>query len=60
MSGTILLVEDNPDDAELTRLALERLRKGAQVVHLTDGAQALDFLGDASRAASRRPPTATW
>jgi two-component system response regulator len=54
MSRMILLIEDNPDDAELTRLALERLKKGAQVVHLTDGAQALDFLGDATRAAQVR------
>ena len=51
MGRTILLVEDNPDDAELTRLALERLKKGAQVVHLTDGAQALDFLADEARVA---------
>ena len=53
-SGTILLVEDNPDDAELTRLALERLKKDARVVHLTDGAQALDYLGDEARAAQVR------
>jgi CheY-like chemotaxis protein len=44
MSQIILLVEDNPDDAELTRLALERLRKGAKIVHVTDGAQAIDYL----------------
>ena len=44
MSQTILLVEDNPDDAELTRLALERLRKDAKIVHVTDGAQAIDYL----------------
>jgi CheY-like chemotaxis protein len=44
MSGKILLVEDNPDDAELTRLALERLHKDSRVVHVTDGAQALDYL----------------
>ena len=44
MSQVILLVEDNPDDAELTRLALERVRKDAKVVHVTDGAQALDYL----------------
>lgn len=54
MNGTILLVEDNPDDAELTRLALERLKKGSQVTHLTDGVQALDFLSDAARAAQVR------
>lgn len=54
MDGTILLIEDNPDDAELTRLALERLKKEARVVHLTDGAQALAYLGDEARAAQVR------
>jgi CheY-like chemotaxis protein len=55
MSGTILLVEDNPDDAELTRLALARLKKqDTRVVHLTDGAQALDYLSDEARAAQVR------
>jgi two-component system response regulator len=44
MSGSIILVEDNPDDAELTKLALDRVRGGLRVVHLTDGAQALDYL----------------
>jgi two-component system response regulator len=44
MAGRILLVEDNADDAELTRLALERHRLGNRVVHLTDGAQALEYL----------------
>jgi len=54
MSETILLVEDNPDDAELTRLALERLKKDVRVVHLTDGAQALDYLADEARASQVR------
>ena len=44
MAGTILLVEDNADDAELTRLALERHRLGNRVVHLTDGALAIEYL----------------
>ena len=44
MTGRILLVEDNADDAELTRLALERHRLGNRVVHLTDGAQAIEYL----------------
>ena len=44
MASSILLVEDNADDAELTRLALERHQLGSRVVHLTDGAQAIDFL----------------
>lgn len=44
MASRILLVEDNADDAELTRLALERHQLGGRVVHLTDGAQAIEYL----------------
>jgi len=40
----ILLVEDNPDDAELTTLALERHRLGGQLAVATDGAEALELL----------------
>lgn len=52
--GTILLVEDNPDDAELTRLALDRLGKFARVVLLGDGAQVMDYLADDLRASQVR------
>jgi CheY-like chemotaxis protein len=44
MPGIILLVEDNADDAELTRLALERHNLGSRVVHVTDGALAIEYL----------------
>ena len=45
-SRTIILIEDDPDDAALTLRALERGRIGNPVLHLSDGAQALDwFLG---------------
>ena len=44
MARKILLVEDNADDAELTRLALDRHQLSGRVVHLTDGAQAIDYL----------------
>jgi CheY-like chemotaxis protein len=40
----ILLVEDNPDDIELTLIALERSRLANPVVSVRDGAEALDFL----------------
>ena len=50
MASKILLVEDNADDAELTRLALERHQLGSRQVHLTDGAQAIDYLFGASGA----------
>jgi CheY-like chemotaxis protein len=43
-ADTILLVEDNPDDAELTRLALARHGLDGRVTHVSDGMQALDYL----------------
>ena len=43
-ASPILLVEDNPDDAELTRLALARHGLDQRVVHVSDGMQALDYL----------------
>ena len=43
-ADTILLVEDNQDDAELTRLALARHGLDGRVTHVSDGMQALDYL----------------
>ncbi len=40
----ILLVEDNPNDAELTLEALGERRLANEVVWLKDGQEALDFL----------------
>ena len=40
----ILLVEDNPDDAELTLRALKRHNLANRVKHVKDGAEALAFL----------------
>lgn len=40
----MLLVEDNPDDEELTLRALERHNLANEVVVVRDGAEALDFL----------------
>lgn len=40
----ILIVEDNPDDAELTIRALKKQKLINNLIHLTDGAQALDFI----------------
>ncbi|WP_423198514.1 Response regulator [Cupriavidus sp. H19C3] len=44
MLRPILLVEDNPDDIELTLIALEKSRLANPVVSLRDGAEALDYL----------------
>ena len=40
----ILLVEDNPHDAELTLRALSKQRLANRVHHVMDGEQALDFI----------------
>jgi two-component system, response regulator len=40
----ILLVEDNPDDAELTIRALRKNYLANNILHLADGEEALDFL----------------
>src|SRR5258708_13583639 len=40
----ILLIEDNPDDAALTRRALEKNNIKNDVVVVHDGAEALDYL----------------
>ncbi|MGA7855851.1 MAG: response regulator [Candidatus Acidiferrales bacterium] len=55
----ILLVEDNPSDAELTLHALRKSRLVNHILHVQDGAEALDFLfcrgGYAGRNAEIRP-----
>ena len=40
----ILLVEDNPRDAELTQRALRQHRLANRLVHVKDGQEALDWL----------------
>lgn len=58
-SVQILLVEDNPSDAELTLHALRKSKLVNHILHVHDGAEALDFLfcrGDyADRDAEKRP-----
>ena len=55
---SILLVEDNPDDEELTRLALEK-NKIANTVHVVrDGVQALDYLFCRGEYSNRDPADA--
>jgi len=44
MLKPILLVEDNPNDLELTLIALERSQLANEVIISRDGAEALDYL----------------
>ena len=58
-NNVILLVEDNPDDEELTLLALKESNVLNEVVVARDGVEALDYLFGAGkyavRDASRHP-----
>jgi CheY-like chemotaxis protein len=40
----ILLVEDNPSDAELTSRALKKKNIGSRLFHVKDGAEAISFI----------------
>lgn len=51
----ILLVEDNPDDEELTLRALKKNNIKNKVVVVRDGAEALDFLFCTGNYADRDP-----
>lgn len=52
-SGIILLIEDNPDDVELTWRALSRSNVANELVVVTDGAEALDYLFARGKYATR-------
>jgi two-component system, response regulator len=52
---TVLLVEDNPDDEELTLVALKENNIGNPVVVVRDGAEALDYLFGDDRADRSSP-----
>lgn len=52
---TVLLVEDNADDEELTRIAFESNDVVKALVVVRDGAEALDFLFRTGRHADRDP-----
>src|SRR6185312_1607782 len=40
----ILLVEDNPHDAEMTIRALKKANLANKLIHVKDGVEALDFI----------------
>ncbi|WP_240096359.1 response regulator [Thermomonas flagellata] len=54
-SRDILLVEDNPDDVELTRIAFAEAGSDHRLQVVTDGAQALDYLFAQGAFAGRDP-----
>lgn len=54
-SRIILLVEDNPDDVELTLLAFEKSKVVNEIVVAKDGQEALDYLFAAGDHAERDP-----
>ena len=50
----VLLVEDNPSDAELTVRALKKRNLANRLFHVKDGAEAIDFLFAQGGFAGRR------
>src|SRR5712692_8177253 len=52
-TGTILLVEDNPDDQKLTLRALKKNHIANEIVIAADGAEALDYLFGTGQFAGR-------
>ena len=55
MHKEILLVEDNPDDVELTRIAFTQAKIANKLVVARDGAEALDYLFARGAFADRDP-----
>ena len=53
--GTILLVEDNPDDVMFTLRAFERNKISNEIVVARDGAEALEYLLPEDESQALRP-----
>ncbi|HEY1848375.1 MAG TPA: response regulator [Opitutaceae bacterium] len=53
---SVLLVEDNPNDVELTMSALKEARLANEIVVANDGEQALDYLLRRGKHAGRTSP----
>jgi CheY-like chemotaxis protein len=56
----ILLVEDNPADAELALHALKKSKLANRILHVHDGAEALDFLFCRGEYQNRRRDQRPW
>ncbi|MFN0162088.1 MAG: response regulator [Burkholderiales bacterium] len=54
LDAEVLLVEDDPNDAELVRRALKRGGNVSSVAHVQDGVEALDYLHGRGAFAARR------
>ena len=52
-SNVILLVEDHPDDEELTRIAFKECKIANELVVARDGQEALDYLFAAGKYSAR-------
>lgn len=50
----ILLVEDNHDEAELTIRSLRKIDSHSKLVHIDDGAEALDFIFARNKYSTRK------
>ncbi len=50
----ILLVEDNPDEAQLTIRSLKKSNLANRLLHISDGAEALDFIFAREKYAGRK------
>ncbi|HEX5664412.1 MAG TPA: response regulator [Xanthomonadaceae bacterium] len=55
MDKDILLVEDNPDDVELTRIAFSEAQLDSRLEVVRDGVEALDYLFARGAHAGRDP-----
>jgi two-component system response regulator len=56
-AADILLVEDDPDDAQFILRALQNCGQELRVEHVTDGVEALDYIACARTSAQQRTQT---
>jgi len=52
----ILLIEDNPEEAELTIRSLRKQNLANKLLHIDDGAEALDFIFSKGKYADNKNP----